>query len=65
MQNTKSARPVRPDEGDVLGAEHKVAAHFGEIDWEREQPDALLGRQQGTMWHGGLDLSVGDRDVDL
>jgi hypothetical protein len=47
---------LRPDQGEVFGAEDEVAGHFGTIDRDGEQPGTLLGRQQGTTWHDGLDF---------
>jgi hypothetical protein len=47
---------LRQDQDEVFGAEDEVTGHFGGIDREGEQPGALLGRQQGTTWHGSLDL---------
>jgi hypothetical protein len=56
---TVGRTPLHPHQGEIFCAEDKVAGHFGGLDRDGEQPDALLRRQQSTTWHDGLDWVAG------
>jgi hypothetical protein len=48
-------------ERQIVGTENIMAGHLGWIGRDTEQPDSLIGRQQGARGHVGLRLAVGTR----
>ena len=55
---TVAGAPPCPDGGQIGVVEHVVLGHGGLVGRDREQPDSLLGREQGASGQVGLRLAA-------